>query len=150
MITIERTNSENPDFIKLVKLLDADLAFRDGDLHSFFNQFNKIDTIKYAVVASINGIAVGAGALRKYQSNVGEIKRMYVLEEYRGHGVATLVLAALEIWARELNFEKCILETGQKYPEAIQLYKKNGYKVIANYGPYITIADSVCFEKYLR
>ena len=45
------TNSENKDFIKLVKSLDFDLAKRDGDEHSFFAQFNKIDKIKYVVIA---------------------------------------------------------------------------------------------------
>ncbi|MFT4668785.1 MAG: putative acetyltransferase, partial [Ulvibacter sp.] len=47
MIKTKRTSSENQDFITLVKLLDADLAIRDGDEHSFYNQFNKLDLIKH-------------------------------------------------------------------------------------------------------
>jgi len=51
MITIIRTGSDNLDFIELVRLLDADLAIRDGDKHAFYDQFNKIDNIRYVVVA---------------------------------------------------------------------------------------------------
>jgi hypothetical protein len=50
MIDLIRTNSENHDFIGLVKLLDADLAKRDGEDHSFYAQFNTVDKIKYIVL----------------------------------------------------------------------------------------------------
>lgn len=58
-----------------------------------------------------------------------------------------LILAELEGWAAELSFRKCILETGKKQPEAIELYKSNEYQLIANYGQYIGVENSVCFEK---
>jgi putative acetyltransferase len=51
MIKILRTNSENPDFIALVKLLDAYLAVLDGEDHLFYAQFNKIDKIMNVVLA---------------------------------------------------------------------------------------------------
>lgn len=50
MLNIIRTNSENSDFIELVKLLDAELAIRDGEDHSFYAPFNKIDIRKHVVV----------------------------------------------------------------------------------------------------
>jgi len=75
---------------------------------------------------------------------------MYTLPENRGKGIATKVLSELELWATELSSEKCILETGKKQPEAIELYKKNGYKQIPNYGQYAEIENSICFEKNLN
>lgn len=42
-----RASSTNQDFISLVALLDVDLSIRDGEDHSFYDQFNKIDQIKY-------------------------------------------------------------------------------------------------------
>jgi hypothetical protein len=45
MPTLSRTTSSNLEFQALVKLLDADLKIRDGEEHSFFAQFNKIDAI---------------------------------------------------------------------------------------------------------
>ncbi|MGJ8551202.1 GNAT family N-acetyltransferase [Winogradskyella wichelsiae] len=142
-----RTNSDNKDFIKLVKLLDADLAIRDGEDHAFYAQFNKIDSIKHAVVAYQNETPVGCGAIKAYSNNAMEIKRMYTTTESRGQGVASKILAELETWTAELNYKKCVLETGIKQPEAIALYKKNGYKIIPNYGQYIDVVDSTCFEK---
>ncbi|MGB5499367.1 MAG: GNAT family N-acetyltransferase, partial [Maribacter sp.] len=50
----------------------------------------------------------------------------------------------------ELSYEKCVLETGKRQPEAIQLYTKSGYKIIPNYGQYKGIANSICFEKILK
>ena len=74
---------------------------------------------------------------------------MYTLPESRGKGIATKVLIELENWAAELSYEKCILETGKRQPEAIRLYTKNRYKLIPNYGQYVNMDNSVCFEKYL-
>jgi GNAT superfamily N-acetyltransferase len=71
-----------------------------------------------------------------------------LLPEYRGKGVATLVLKELEKWSLELNFTRLILETGIKQPEAIGLYTKNEYTKIPNYGQYENVKSSVCFEKY--
>jgi len=76
-----------------------------------------------------------------------EMKRMYTVPAFRGKGIATMVLRELEKWAAELSYMKCVLETGKRQPEAIDLYKKNGYKIIPNYGQYIGVENSVCFEK---
>lgn len=150
MISIIRTNSENPDFIELVKHLDAELAERDGKDHSFYAQFNQIDAIKHVVLAYENGRAVGCGAIKRYKPGVMEVKRMYTLPAGRSRGVASKVLAELESWAAELSSRRCILETGMKQPEAVRLYEKNGYERIPNYGQYAGVKNSVCFMKRIR
>lgn len=150
MIRLIRTDSDNQDFIELVKHLDADLAERDGDEHSFYDQFNKVGKIKYVVIAYENDKPISCGGLKAYSSNTLEIKRMYTIPEWRGKGIATKILAELETWAAELSFAKCILETGKRQPEAIGLYKKNGYKLIPNYGQYAEIENSLCFEKEVK
>ena len=149
MLKLIRTDSDNPDFIELVRHLDADLAKRDGNEHSFYAQFNKIDKIKHAVVVYENDKPLSCGAIKEYAPDSMEVKRMYTLPESRGKGVATEVLKELEIWASELGYEKCVLETGKRQPEAIQLYKKNGYEIIPNYGQYAGVENSVCFEKLM-
>ncbi|RMA58060.1 GNAT family N-acetyltransferase [Ulvibacter antarcticus] len=149
MIKILRTTSEDSDFIQLVKLLDADLAVRDGEDHGFYDQFNKIDTLKHTVVLFENDIAVGCGAFKQIEAETVEIKRMYTLPKMRGKGLATIILNDLEKWAASNGFKKSVLETGKKQPEAIRLYEKNGYVVTPNYPPYQGIENSVCFEKKL-
>jgi putative acetyltransferase len=130
MIKITRTSSENQDFIALVKLLDADLAISDGDEHSFYNQFNKVDLIKHVVVLYDKGVAVSCGSLKQESPRRMEVKRMYTRPENRSRGLASMALNELENWAREMYYDTCILETGKKQPDAIQLYKKNGNKII--------------------
>jgi GNAT superfamily N-acetyltransferase len=147
MIKIVRTSSDHPDFVELVRRLDADLAVRDGADHSFYAQFNKIDALKHVVVAYDDERPVGCGAMKAFGADAMEIKRMYVSPEDRKNGIATKVLAELEKWASELSFARCILETGKRQPEAIALYQKNGYKRIPNYGPYAEMENSLCFEK---
>ena len=147
---LKRTDSADADFINLVKSLDLDLARRDGDEHSFYSQFNKLNKIKYAIVAYENDIALGCGAIKEFDRSTMEVKRMYSTPESRGKGVATQILKELEKWTRELSYTKCILETGKRQPEAINLYKKNGYKLIPNYGQYTGVENSLCFEKLLE
>ncbi|GAA4842371.1 GNAT family N-acetyltransferase [Algivirga pacifica] len=149
MIRIERTNSENTDFQQLVLELDKDLAIRNGEMNDFFAQFNKIDKIQHVVVAYEGEQAVGCGAMKPLETTIMEIKRMFVPANQRGKGIASKVLRELEQWASELGYEKCLLETGDKMPEAIGLYKKNDFKVIPNYGQYAEVESSICFEKII-
>ncbi|MFN0034516.1 MAG: GNAT family N-acetyltransferase [Saprospiraceae bacterium] len=147
MLHTLRTSSDHPDFQRLVALLDRDLAFRDGADHAFYAQFNTLDKIRYAVLAFWENQPVGCGAIRAYDADALEVKRMFVLPEYRGRGIAAAVLSDLEAWARELGHSRCVLETGKKQPEAIALYQKSGYRTIPNYGQYVGVDNSVCMEK---
>ena len=150
MIKLLRTNSNNPDFIELVKQLDAFLAEIDGAEHAFYNQLNRTTNMKTVVVAYEDDEAVACGAIREFDTHSMEVKRMFTLPSHRGKGIAKLVLQDLEKWASELGYEKCILETGKRQPEAIALYEKSGYRSIPNYGKYLNVENSVCFEKELK
>ena len=149
MIKVTRTNSANPDFTALVKQLDAFLAEIDGEEHAFYNQLNTTANMKTVVVAYEGEMPVACGAIREFDAQSMEVKRMYTLPSHRGKGIAKLVLQDLEKWASELGYEKCILETGRRQPEAIALYEKSGYQSIPNYGKYLNVENSVCFAKEL-
>jgi GNAT superfamily N-acetyltransferase len=149
MIRTERTNSENTYFRKLVIELDKDLAIRDGDDHAFYAQFNKIDSIKHVIILRLEDEVVGCGAIKAYDDSTMEVKRMFVSPEFRGQGIASLILKELEKWCVELGAKRCILETGDKQHEAIALYHKNKYQIIPNYGQYAGVETSFCFEKWL-
>ncbi|MDJ0646156.1 MAG: GNAT family N-acetyltransferase [Flavobacteriaceae bacterium] len=148
-MNVLRTDSEHKDFIDLVALLDTDLAERDGEDHAFYDQYNKIDALKHTIVLYKDKVPVGCGAIKKFDAESMEVKRMYTLPIHRGKGYGTQVLTELEVWAKELGYVKCVLETGKRQPEAIELYTKRGYLQRPNYGQYIGIENSVCFEKNL-
>jgi len=142
-----RTNASHQDFQTLVVLLDHDLQIRDGAEHSFFAQFNRIDSLQHVVVAYVENEAIGCGAFKPYQGTAVEIKRMFVRPEYRGQRIAQHVLTELEAWASELGATSFVLETGLKQPEAIRLYQRCGYERIPNYGQYAGVENSVCMQK---
>ncbi|MBK8341588.1 MAG: GNAT family N-acetyltransferase [Flavobacteriales bacterium] len=144
-----RTDASDPAFQELVAELDKDLAIRDGKDHAFYAQFNRIDSIRHAVVVMHGTLPVGCGAFKAFDGDAVEIKRMYVPPAHRRKGIASLVLRELEQWAHELGHQRCVMETGKMQPEAIALYTKSGYRVIPNYGQYIGVESSVCFEKQL-
>lgn len=144
---VTRTTSNDLHFQQLVALLDAHLRKLDGDDHAFFAQFNKIDAIRNVVICYLDEEAIACGAFKEFDGKSVEIKRMYVKPAFRGKGIAGLVLRELELWTKELNYTKCVLETGEKQPEAIRLYQKSGYTRIPNYGQYANVASSVCMEK---
>ena len=149
MLNFLRTNSTHQDFITLVRQLDVELATIDGDEHSFYAQYNKIDKINHVIIAYENELAVACGAIKQFSENAMEVKRMYTLASYRGKGIASGVLIKKEKWAAEMNYSHCILETGIRQPDAIRLYEKNGYLPIPNYGQYAGVENSRCFEKKL-
>lgn len=150
MIKLLRTNAMNADFMTLVKSLDAELKISDGEDHSFYNQFNKLESIKLVIVAYENEMPIGCGAIKEYGPSTAEIKRMFVSPNNRGKGMVSKILVALEHWGKELFYIKCILETGINQKEAIKLYHKNGYQIITNYGQYENVKNSICFGKNLN
>jgi putative acetyltransferase len=150
MQIITQTTSENLDFTNLVQLLDADLKIRDGEEHEFYAQINQTAVLKNVIVFYENNVAVGCGAFREIDSQTVEIKRMYVLPDFRGKGIASKILSELERWVSELNYKQTILETGVNQPEAIALYQKLGYSITKNYGQYEDMENSVCMKKILK
>lgn len=149
MIEIIRTSSDFPDFVELVKHLDAELETYYGNQQTFYQQFNKLDQIKHAIVAYDNGVPVACGALKHFDEGMTEVKRMYTLPETRNKGIGAIVLQHLELWAKEIGYKTIVLETGFKQPFAIRLYEKTGYNQIPNYGQYAHVDSSLCFEKKL-
>lgn len=150
MNTFKRTNSDQKDFRDLVAQLDQYLSIMDGKDHAFYNQYNKLDKIHNVVVCYVNDKPVGCGAFKEYENDSVEIKRMFVLPECRGKGIAVGILKELESWAAELNYSSCILETGKRQHEAIALYQKCGYTIIPNYGQYVNVEYSVCMKKEIK
>ncbi len=105
--------------------------------------------VAYDVDDAGGSVPVGCGGLRILDGSHGEIKRMYVVPERRGTGVSTALLAALEGEARGRGWDRLVLETGDRQPDAIRLYEREGYTRIPNFGYYADSELSLCYEKKL-
>jgi GNAT superfamily N-acetyltransferase len=101
------------------------------------------------VVAWLDGQPVGCGAIRPIDAGAAEVKRMYVIPNARGKGIARQILTQLEELAMADGFSVTRLETGIRQPEAVALYEKAGYVSIPCYGIYAQNPESRCFEKKL-
>jgi len=102
------------------------------------------------VVAYMDGVAVGCGAVRKMEGETAELKRMYVAPEARGKGIGRAVLEALEAEARRLGVKTLLLETGIRQAAATAMYRSAGYRDIPPYGEYVaSAATSICMAKDL-
>ena len=88
---------------------------------------------RFVVLYDGDGRPVAGGGVKTLAPGLGEIKRMYVVPEARGRGVARELLVALEEAARELGYERVRLDTGPKQPHAERLYRSAGYEEIGNF-----------------
>src|SRR5690606_12290723 len=116
---------------------------------AFFAQFNKVDLLQHVVVVYQDKQVVGCGAMKDQEGKM-ELKRMVVPEKFRNQGIASKILKELESWAKEIGYNRTILETGKHMEDAVGLYQKNGYQIILNYGQYADVESSVCMEKILQ
>jgi putative acetyltransferase len=149
-IVIRFDRPDSDDGRRLIQRLDEDLLQRYPAIaiHGLHPQ-DVADPNLTFLVASIDSQAVGCGALRSLEPGVGEVKRMFVLPEFRGRGIARQILMALESAAREHGYSTLRLETGTRQPGAIGLYRSAGYGEIPCFGAYADDQFSVCFEKRL-
>jgi putative acetyltransferase len=102
------------------------------------------------IVAYEKDEPVGCGCFKPFDKNAVEIKRMFVVPEKRGTGLAAAILDELHNWARELNYSCAVLETGNRQHEAIRFYQREGYVLTENYGQYIGMETSICMKKKLK
>lgn len=146
-----RTDGMNKDFIENCVLLDMDLDRRVGKKikRDKYKKFNLLDEIRHAIVVYEGDMPVGGGAIRRYDDETAELKRVFVHTEYQGHGIGSRLVSLLIEWAAELGYKRMILETGELLAESCAVYKKLGFKVIPNYGPYVNMPESLCMGKDL-
>lgn len=147
-----RTDGKNKNFIENCILLDMDLDRRVGNeiQRDKYNKYNQLDEIREAIVVYENNKPIGGGAIRRYNDEDIELKRVFVHPECQGRGIGTKLVSLLVEWAVELGYKRIILETGNILSEACAVYKKLGFQVIPNYGPYVNMPESVCMAKDLE
>lgn len=151
-ISVSAADPRSPEAAGLIRALSDELSrrygFADDGSGGFLPEDVSVPRSAF-VIGSAEGRPVACGAIRPLESDVAEIKRMFVLLEFRGRGYSKAVLAELERLAGGMGYRAIRLETGDRQPEAIALYEGAGYGRIPNFGAYARSARSVCFEKRL-
>ncbi len=139
------------DVNRLIEALDAEILAVYPPETCELPTGGELDGGGAVIQAAFNAqeMAVACGAVRVLGPGIGEIKRMYVSPEARGHGIARRLLSALENDARIMNLKTLRLETGDKQFNAILFYEKAGFVRIPPYAPFHDNACSICYEKSL-
>jgi GNAT superfamily N-acetyltransferase len=141
---------DGPSAQRLIDAIQAEYVLRYGGPDE-----TPVDPVEFApphglfVVGYLAGEPVATGGLRRHATDEVEIKRMYVAPHVRGRGLARAVLADLERRAAGLGATRVVLETGERQPEAISLYRSCGYREIEGFGHYKCMPLSLSFAKSL-
>lgn len=145
MLTINAEALESTDARRLIGELDDHL----NSLYPPEDNFTELPTADAFLVARIDGVAIGCGAVRFIDATTAEVKRMYVAPTARGGGVGREIVRALEAFAVAEGARRLVLETGPKQVEAIALYEQLGFAVTPCWGQYINGKNSICYAKPL-
>jgi GNAT superfamily N-acetyltransferase len=152
-VDIRRSTLASPDAARLIAALNAELtaAFPEPGATHFSLTGAQVEAGDGAfVLAYLDDVAVGCGAVRRVDDSTAELKRMYVDPSVRGRGIGRALVEALEREARLFGIRKVVLETGTRLAPAIRLYESMGYARIPLFGEYLSSPEtSLCFGKLL-
>jgi GNAT superfamily N-acetyltransferase len=142
---------DHPDAVALIAEVQQEYVVRYGQM-----DLTPVDPAQFApphglfLVAYLDGAPVACGGWRVRGDGSVELKRMYVNPAARGRGLARAVLAELERTALDAGHARIVLETGDRQPEALALYKSAGYAAVARFGYYANEAGAVHLGKEVR
>ncbi|MFC4030973.1 GNAT family N-acetyltransferase [Streptomyces polygonati] len=155
---IRRTRYDAPDAVKLNDLVQQEYVRRygDGDVSPMDAAHFEPPRGLYLLVYDPDGTPVASGGWRAQDASPegfadgdAEIKRMFVVPQARGRGLARALLAELEATAAAAGRTRMVLETGLRQPEAIALYGSCGYLSVPKFGFYRHDELSLCMGKGL-
>lgn len=154
-VLTRRVSWDDPRAVALRDAMDVDMQDRyagratDPDAVGAALTVDPADVVATLIQLTMDGTPVGHAALRRLRDDF-EVKRVVVHASWRGQGLAGRLMAELETIARDAGARRLILQTGDRQPEAVALYRRLGYRDIAIYAPYVdSIPFSLCFEKVL-
>jgi GNAT superfamily N-acetyltransferase len=120
-------------FLEYAAWLREDLCFQgfEGELATLPGRYAPPDGRLF--LALRDGAAIGCVALRRFDAESGEVKRLYVKPHGRGHGVARALTAAVIDAACEIGYGRLVLDTLDRMTAARRLYAAAGFREIPAY-----------------
>ena len=109
-------------------------------------QIDPDSVVATVVVTNTADEPIATAALRRMGEDV-EVKRMFIVAEERGTGLADRMLDVMEEKAAEIGAARVLLHTGERQKAALTLYRRRGYVEIPIFEPYHDVPESVCFAR---
>ena len=129
--------SDAPVSVELQRAYFADIALRypgwSPDLIPSADPAEVAPPTGAWIVVYLDDQPVGCGGVKRLDDTSAELKRIYLAAAARGHGLGRLLLAQLEQRARVIGYECLRLDTGDRQPEALGLFRSAGYEPVPDY-----------------
>ncbi|HYH53356.1 MAG TPA: GNAT family N-acetyltransferase [Solirubrobacterales bacterium] len=85
------------------------------------------------LLALVDGVPAGLGGVRHLDTEIAEVKSMYVVPTFRGTGLGRRILARLDEIALEHGCRAVRLDTSAYLTPAVALYRSAGYREVPAY-----------------
>lgn len=138
-VVFEAVDPASPDAQEAMQryFAELDVRFRGGFDPGHGGAGNDVESMRPPegafLVARDDGVVVGCGGVHRVDARTGEIKRMWIADEWRGVGLGRRLLAELESTARRLGRSRVVLDTNEVLTEAVAMYERSGYRAIGRY-----------------
>ncbi|GGE92381.1 GNAT family N-acetyltransferase [Mycetocola zhadangensis] len=150
-LAIERRDYSHPDTRRLVEQLqNLYVRIYGGPDETPIDDSDFSPPHGAVAVGYVDGEPVAMGAWRRMSDGKAELKRMFVVDSFRGRGFSRAVLSWLEESAYEHGSTVMMLETNENHPSAIALYRSVGYRDVPHFGFYASNPMTVSLARVLR
>lgn len=140
-------DARNTDYLMLAQKLDEYYFTLVGDVQLRYAEANRPENMACLIVAYDNDIPVGCGCWKRVNQTTAEVKRIFVMPEYRCQGVASAIIRKLEGSIAQAGYSHIILETARTTSDSKALYLSLGYQEIDYFGSPAGAENCLCFEK---
>lgn len=141
-------NQVNSDLEGLVGKLDDWYFEKYGEIALNYRAYNALDDIKDVFITYDEENPIACVCFKEADIQTAEVKRMYVLPEFRRLGIAEALLNELVKKAKSKDYKYLVLQTGCEMNDAIDFYKEFGFEIIPNYNQYEK--DEICLCMKLK
>jgi putative acetyltransferase len=148
--TITQERPDSAAAMQLIAELEASLEplYPSESRHGFSVEQLITQGVAFFVLR-YDGAPAGCGGIKLFDTDYGELKRMYVRPQFRGLGLSKLIVEQLAAYAQAQGVHLLRLETGVHQKAAIGLYERMGFYPIGPFGEYREDPLSRFYEKRL-
>ena len=149
MITPE--HPDTADARALIEELESELAplYPSESRHGYSVERLLAEAVAFFLIRE-DGVPAGCGGIKLVGTEYAEVKRMYVRPQFRGLGLARLMLNHLAEHAQRHGIPVLRLETGIHQQAAIRLYEGIGFQRIPPFGEYKEDPLSRFYEQHIH
>lgn len=130
-------NSVDENILKLFSEHDNYMINFLGDDKCYYTRYCENENLERVWGVYVENSLAGRIAYRKKASGIGEVKRLFVKNEYRGKGMSKKLLWTVEHYAKEQGCHTLFLDTRITLEPAVSIYRAWGFDIVFQHGLYI-------------